>query len=298
MINKIAIILLGFLLTTSINYAQKSSSKVGLSSLLISLEKTYDIKFSYSDDDIENIKIIAPQTGISLESLLSYLNDKTYLQFKTLDNRYVTVSFLNKTINICGNVLESQNLMPLALASIKVNGYNLGTTSNTNGSFYLQNVPVKSVINISYIGFKNLEISAKELFLNANCKQLYLEESSEILSEITMQKFLTSGLQKSADGSTILNTEKFGILPGLIEPDILKTIKILPGVESVNESISNINVRGGTNDQNLMLWDGIKMYHAGHFFGLISAYNPYLTKKLRLLKMVQVVFFRRSFINN
>ncbi|WP_299064407.1 carboxypeptidase-like regulatory domain-containing protein [uncultured Polaribacter sp.] len=284
MINKLSLILLGLLLTTSINYAQKSPSKVALSSLLISLEKTYDIKFSYSDDDVENIQIVAPKTGISLNALLTYLNQKTFLQFKTLDNRYITVSFLNKTINICGNVLENQNLMPLALASVKVNGYNLGTTTNTNGMFYLQNVPVKSVITISYIGFKNLEISAKELFINPNCKQLYLEESSEILSEITMQKFLTSGLQKSTDGSTILNTEKFGILPGLIAPDILKTIKILPGVESVNESISNINVRGGTNDQNLMLWDGIKMYHAGHFFGLISAYNPYLTKKVTVTK--------------
>jgi hypothetical protein len=36
--------------------------------------------------------------------------------------------------------------------------------------------------------------------------------------------------------------------------------------ESTNESIANINVRGGTNDQNLMLWDNIKMYHSGHFW--------------------------------
>ena len=33
-----------------------------------------------------------------------------------------------------------------------------------------------------------------------------------------------------------------------------------------------------------MLWDGIKMYHSGHFFGLISAYNPYLTKKVSVTK--------------
>ncbi|MBE7326221.1 Plug domain-containing protein, partial [Nocardioides sp. Y6] len=51
-----------------------------------------------------------------------------------------------------------------------------------------------------------------------------------------------------------------------------------------NESIANINVRGGTNDQNLILWDGIKMYHSGHFFGLISAYNPNLTEKVYVTK--------------
>jgi hypothetical protein len=86
------------------------------------------------------------------------------------------------------------------------------------------------------------------------------------------------------DGSTVLNTKAFGILPGLTDPDILQSIQTLPGVESTNESIANINVRGGTNDQNLMLWDGIKMYHSGHFFGLISAYNPNLTNKVVVTK--------------
>jgi hypothetical protein len=72
-----------------------------------------------------------------------------------------------------------------------------------------------------------------------------------------------------------------------LEPDILQSIQALPGVESTNESIANINVRGGTNDQNLMIWDNIKMYHSGHFFGLISAYNPNLTDKVIVKKTEQ-----------
>jgi hypothetical protein len=94
----------------------------------------------------------------------------------------------------------------------------------------------------------------------------HLKPSNEILSPVLITKYLTTGLQKYIDGSTVLNTKKFGILPGLIEPDILQSIQVLPGIESTNESIANINVRGGTNDQNLMLWDNIKMYHSGHFW--------------------------------
>jgi hypothetical protein len=84
--------------------------------------------------------------------------------------------------------------------------------------------------------------------------------------------YLTPGLQKYIDGSTVLNTKKFGILPGLVDPDVLQSIQALPGVESTNESIA-ISMYGGTNDQNLMLWDNIKMYHSGHFFN----YNPNVT---------------------
>lgn len=283
MVIKTRLLLIFFLLITSVAFTQNSSEKIALSSLLLELEKSYDIKFSYSDNDVKNIFIQQPKKGISTESLLSFLNKETYLQFKTLDNRYVTVSFLNKYISVCGTILDSNSLEPLFLTSVKVSGYKLGTTTNNKGVFNLKNVPVNATLTISFISFKTKNITAKELF-SSNCKEVFLEEETEELSEIIMPKFLTAGLHKNADGSTVLDTEKFGILPGLIEPDILKTIKILPGVESINESISNINVRGGTNDQNLMLWDGIKMYHSGHFFGLISAYNPYLTKKVAVIK--------------
>jgi hypothetical protein len=284
MVYKVYLFFISFLLTSSIACTQNNSDKVALSSLLLKLEKSYNIKFSYSDTDVKDLFIKQPEKGISVTKILSFLNKNTFLQFKTLDNRYITVSFLNKYISLCGIVLESQSLTPLLLASVKVNGSKLGTTTNNEGVFYLENVPINSTLSISFNSFKTKEVSAKELFSNSVCKVLFLEAAFEELSEIIIAQFLTFGLQKEADGSTIINVDKFGILPGLTDPDILKTIKILPGVESVNESISNINVRGGTNDQNLILWDGIKMYHSGHFFGLISAYNPYLTRKVSVTK--------------
>src|SRR5690606_22089719 len=81
-----------------------------------------------------------------------------------------------------------------------------------------------------------------------------------------------------------INYKNFGILPGLIEPDALQSLQALPGVESVNEKISDLNIRGGSSDQNMLVWDGIRMYQYGHFFGLISAINPYLTKNAMLIK--------------
>ncbi|CAL2064288.1 TonB-dependent receptor plug domain-containing protein [Tenacibaculum sp. 190524A05c] len=106
----------------------------------------------------------------------------------------------------------------------------------------------------------------------------------EPLDEVLVQGYLTSGISKNSDGSIDLETDKLGILPGLIEPDVLQIINSFPGVITVDESISNINVRGGTHDQNLILFDGIRMYKSGHFFGLISAFNPYLDYDINLSK--------------
>lgn len=110
------------------------------------------------------------------------------------------------------------------------------------------------------------------------------EKDIEILPEVVISNYLTSGIVKDNAGSIVIKPKSFGILPGLIEPDVLQTVQALPGVLSIDETVSNINVRGGTNDQNLLLWDGIKMYQSGHFFGLISAYYPYLTESVNVYK--------------
>ena len=108
--------------------------------------------------------------------------------------------------------------------------------------------------------------------------------TTQKLDEVIITNYLTTGINKNTTGSINIKPEQFGILPGLIEPDVLQTIQALPGVMSVDETVSNINIRGGTHDQNLILWDGIKMYQSGHFFGLISAFNPYLTNRVNVSK--------------
>jgi len=127
------------------------------------------------------------------------------------------------------------------------------------------------ILDNRFIAIKNLRVT--NITLN-----------TQRLEEIVVTIYLTTGISKLNDGSIKIKPETFGILPGLIEPDVLQTIQSLPGVISIDETVSNINVRGGTHDQNLLLWDGIKMYQSGHFFGLISAFNPYITKEINVSK--------------
>jgi len=108
--------------------------------------------------------------------------------------------------------------------------------------------------------------------------------TSQLLKEVYIKNYLTSGISTSNTSAIIIKPDDFGILPGLIEPDILQTIQALPSILSIDETVSNINIRGGTHDQNLILWDGVKVYQSGHFFGLISAFNPHLAKNVFIAK--------------
>lgn len=252
---------------------------------LNSLEKKFDVKFSYSVIDIENIKIKTPDKTDDLEGIIASLSQTTPLKFEFLDQRYITITVKKERLKICGVIKSAQDNEILAGANIEVLDTKIGTTADKKGNFYLKNLTKDAVIRISFLGFETLTLSAKAFKRrNSDCIVILLKPQTKILNQVLITKFLTTGIQQQIDGSTVLNSKKFGILPGLTEPDMLQSIQTLPGVESVNESIANINIRGGTNDQNLILWDGIKMYHSGHFFGLISAYNPYLTEKVVVSK--------------
>jgi hypothetical protein len=104
------------------------------------------------------------------------------------------------------------------------------------------------------------------------------------LSEVLVSSYIVKGINKLSNGSFEIDISDFDILPGLIDTDVLQAVQAFPGIQSIDETVSNINIRGGSHDQNLILWDNIKMYQSGHFFGLISMFNPQITQRVSLTK--------------
>ena len=100
------------------------------------------------------------------------------------------------------------------------------------------------------------------------------------LNTVVINEYLTKGISKNIDATYSLQPKKLDILPGLIEADVLVSLQELPGVISPNETATGLNVRGGTPDQNHIIWDGITMYHSGHLFGMISSFNPNITQSI------------------
>ena len=265
----------------AIGWAQ-DDLKVPIIPFIQKLEAQFDVKFSFVDEDLRPIQITIPSEN-DLSSVLKALQDETQLMIKKLSDRYYTIS-KSTTVDICGFVFDNYGENNVIGASIEVMGSSIAEITDLNGQFSLSNIPRKASIRIRYLGFKTRYIPAEALVSNNPCKSILLALNYQQLDEVVVYQFLTTGLSREKDGSIALRIEDFGILPGLIEPDILQTVQALPGIKSIDETVSDINIRGGTNDQNLILWDGIKMYQSGHFFGLISAFNPYLTDNVTIIK--------------
>lgn len=105
-------------------------------------------------------------------------------------------------------------------------------------------------------------------------------EKHEELKEILVEGLLSKGINK-ANQVMLITPQKLDVLPGVTDADIMLSLQQFPGVKSPYETATGLYIRGGTSDQNLILWDGIRMYHPGHLFGMISGYNPNVVEKVR-----------------
>lgn len=260
----------------------QTQTKQLLIKVIPQLEETYAVRFSYVPKDLLGVKVHLPEKIKDFQKVLHLLNQQTALQFTLFKNRYVTVVSFPKN-QYCGTLIAWDTGQPLSGATILVSEASASTVSNASGAFFIDSkISPESTVRISYVGYFPVSLSLEEF--RSDCYTIALVPVSTALDEVIISTYLVEGISKQADGSIRLNTANFGLVPGQVENDVLQIIQVLPGVESVNETISNINIRGGANFETLLLWDDIKIYQNGHFFGLISAFNPNLTKSIDLYK--------------
>lgn len=278
------IVSIAFLLVCLNAFAQQTEQplKISLKDAFFQIESQFNIKFSYQDAIVEGLVVTNASNFNNLEEALNYLRKQSDLTYQKIDDRFIAVTITR--VSFCGILKNINTNDILEGASVAVLNSDKGTTSDKKGAFSLKNISNRALLKISFIGFESLLVPVKEFEDSKLCRNVFMVPYVQELEEVVLVNILSKGINENLDGSIKLTPQEFGILPGLSEPDVLQTLQALPGIESVNETISNINIRGGTHDQNLILWDGIKMYHTGHFFGLISAFNPYLTEKVSVIK--------------
>ncbi|MEQ3676099.1 MAG: TonB-dependent receptor [Dokdonia sp.] len=274
-------ICLSFFLWLNLLSSQNIQEKQLLIEVLKTLEIRYDCNFSYSNEDIQDIKIVPPAKDLSFSEVIGYLKNSTVLHFNLLQDRLITIVLPEESsFKVCGIILDKETQYPITGATI--NSGKQSAISNDDGYFQIEAIKIDDVLKIRHIGYNTLLITIVEV--SDGCLDIALEANVQELNEVVISNFITKGIRKKSDGAISLRYEQFGILPGLIDRDALQTVQSLPGINSLDETVTNINIRGGSHDQNLITWNDIKMYQSGHFFSLISAFNPNMTDRATLYK--------------
>lgn len=198
---------------------------------------------------------------------------------------YSTPAFTQDKATLNGYIRDADSgeaLIGATVAIVELDG--TGTISNTYG-YYSLTVP-KGIytLQFSYLGYQpkaiEMELDQNQrLDLELNSGEVELEEVV-ISSERIDSKVLDVEMSRES-----LTIETIKSMPALFgEVDIIKSIQLLPGIQSAGEGTTGFFVRGGSSDQNLVLLDEATVYNAAHFLGFFSVFNPDAIKNVEIYK--------------
>ncbi len=185
---------------------------------------------------------------------------------------------------ISGYLRDATSGEPLISANIYDRYSDQGTVTNVYG-FYSLTLPADSVhINFSYIGYESVE----HAFLLKQDTTLNIDLDGAVQLEEVVVRASRQGErieERSQMSQMTVPVEQIKMAPVLLgETDVLKTLQLLPGVQSGGEGQTGLYVRGGSPDQNLVLLDGVPIYNTSHLLGIFSVFNADAVKNVTLTK--------------
>lgn len=194
-------------------------------------------------------------------------------------------SFSQNSHTINGTVTDANTGEFLIGANVYITSTREGAITNDYG-FYSLTVADRDSIGIqySYLGFKP---QIKKVVFDGNIRlNIELEPVSQIMDEVvvTAEK-RDKNIRETQMGVLDIPPSKIKELPVILgEPDVLKVIQLLPGVQAGNEGTTGYFVRGGNADQNLVLLDEAIVYNPNHLVGIVSAFNSRAINNVTLVK--------------
>jgi hypothetical protein len=184
---------------------------------------------------------------------------------------------------ISGYVEDHSSGEKLIAATIYDINTGKGTSANEYG-FYSLTLPSGEVnLRVSYVGYTTYH---ETFLLHADLRMNISLVPSLTLDEVVVTTHRPQDVVEDVQMSTVhIPIREIKSIPMFMgEADVIKTIQLMPGVQSGTEGTSGIYVRGGGPDQNLFLLDGVPIYNANHLFGFFSVFNPDAISNITMTK--------------
>jgi len=301
--NKLVTIIF-LLLTYTISGAQGATPRIAsdvlvtykctdknLQDVLTELEDTYDIKFQYNPSDLKEKKTSIDVENKKLDKVLNNILSDSGIIFKINDDKIILYKGKNpvglqevKKHTISGYLLDGESTESLIGATVYAASANAGTTTNEYGFYSITLPEGTQTLDVSYLGYNS---TSKTFELTEDIYSEIKLSNGAMIEEVIISA--TNSVepvhQRTQMSQFTVPVEKLKAIPVILgEEDIMKSMQLLPGVKSGSEGTSGIFVRGGSEDQNLILLDGVPVYNPAHVLGLFSVFNADAIKSVTLTK--------------
>lgn len=265
--------------------------KVSLKEFIQEVEKHTPYTFIYG----ENVRLSHPitlhATRYPIQKILSEALDDQLLHYEIKAYHVILTPSEKKESakqrrnhTISGFIKDKRSGETLLGANVYDTNSLKGTATNQFG-FYTLTIPEGAVaINVSYLGYQTQHphfYLSKDTVVNI----LMVPSENQLEEVVVTSTYKEAGLHSMNPGSVEIPMTQIKNTPTFLgEPDLLKTIQLMPGVQAGTEGFSGLFVRGGSSDQNLVMLDGVPIYNADHLLGVFSIFQSEAVKNVSLYK--------------
>jgi len=189
----------------------------------------------------------------------------------------------SRTFTLSGYVTDAASGETLIGAHIVERQGRTGTVTNEYGFFSLSLPEGVYEISVTYVGYQTLTVMIDVV---SDVKRNFQLSAGAELDEVTVTgERSETGNSAVRMGAMDVPLEIIKSMPSLMgETDVMKTIRMLPGVQGGTEGTAGLYVRGGGPDENLIMLDGTPLYNIDHLLGMFSIFTPEAVKKVNLYK--------------
>lgn len=286
------------------------SAYLSVDSLINAYEQKNDLRIYYNSEWFENRKLhistidLSPEeffhklleTGecsiVALDSatfvlVLPEMSNQSADNGKETNSEYIVGNIREfgkyKRATLSGTIVDGKNGDPLPGVRLFINKLKTGTTTNQSGKYAIELPVGDHDITLAYMGYE--ESVRKVKLVSSGKVDFEIFKSSYNLSAVTITSIRTNNITSAQMSMVKLDARQVKELPlSLGEVDLLKSITLLPGIQSSGELGTGFFVRGGGADQNLVLLEDMPIFNSSHLYGLTSILNSDCISSVTLYK--------------
>ncbi|CAG5007397.1 hypothetical protein DYBT9275_04036 [Dyadobacter sp. CECT 9275] len=184
---------------------------------------------------------------------------------------------------VTGYIRNATNGEPVIGAAVFIESPSIGASTDALG-FYSLTIPRgRHQLKVKSFGMRETQ---RRIVLYSDGKlDIEMRESVIALKEVSVKAGMDKNVVGTQMGQVKLTIKNLKQVPTVFgETDLLRTVLTLPGIKSVGENSTGLNVRGGSTDQNLIQFNEAVIYNPSHLFGFFSAFNPDILRDVELYK--------------
>jgi preprotein translocase subunit SecA len=260
-------------------------NNTNVSTALLEISQNANIRIAFDNTALERYSLTKSVTANNIEELLTEILAETDYTFEFKHNTWLIKKRTAESVakasshDILGVVFDNETLERLPYASVYLSSVNRIIPTTVDGTFSTQiKENEELVVEVRYLGYQTLDTI---LTVKNGGDKLLLGLSRQIQNlatiEVTGEKLEMVELGKEA-GHITFNPAGFSDLPNYGETDVFRSLQLLPGI-SAREGSAQLNIRGSSADQNLVIFDGFTLYNLDHFFGVFFCLKSQCYKK-------------------